>query len=99
MDDLTDIIGGKLDYHDHPATPIMFGGLVMWAADDPDCQKRFKEETGMDIKGPTDGMSLMVDKACGYDTEVAKAFTKWCAHELWGMEGAEMKGQNTNGDD
>ena len=91
IDSMAEVCGGRIIEHDHPFTPYMFGGLVMWAFNDERCRESFRRDTGHSFDRATLPLDAMIDEATGAYDERAKAFIKWCAENLWGMEADDAR--------
>ena len=58
-----------------------FVGYVKWASGDAKMIDRFQSDTGVAYRAPRTGLDAAIDKATGYNSEIARRFTEWCAND------------------
>jgi hypothetical protein len=56
-----------------------FVGYVRWAARDPQMVENFERDTGIKFRPPKTGLDAAIDKATGYNSEIARRFMDWSA--------------------
>jgi hypothetical protein len=62
-----------------------FAAFVTFNASNLDCLQAFCEETGTILSPPRSPLDAMIDKATGYQRDIAVKFVEWCA-EAYGKD-------------
>lgn len=71
-----------------------FLGAVSYCAGQREAVEQFEKDTGISLSVAfrRDGISMIVDKACGFDprAEVMAKFADWVAVNVWGVEEPDL---------
>ena len=67
-------------------------GLVLYAYGVPEHREAFKNESGIDIENVAHAMGItaMIDKASGFQSDAVAKWADWVTRNLWGVEENEQ---------